>query len=44
MTVTPPEQSPSENLALAGVVGFIGVLVVGAIVLLAFRRRTLQEK
>ena len=44
MTVTPPEQSPSENLALAGVVGFIGVLVVGAIVLLTFRRRTLQEK
>ena len=44
MTVTPPEQSPSENLALAGVVGFIGVLVVGAIVLIAFRRRTLQEK
>ena len=44
LTVTPPEQSPSENLALAGVVGFIGVLVVGAVVLLAFRRRTLQEK
>ena len=44
LTVTPPEESPSENLALAGVVGFIGVLVVGAVVLLAFRRRTLQEK
>ena len=40
----PPEQSPSQNLALAGVVGFIGVLVVVAIVMLAFRRRTLQEK
>ena len=44
LTVTPPEQSPSQNLALAGVVGFIGVLVVVAIVILAFRRRSLQEK
>ena len=44
LTVAPPEQSPSENLALAGIVGFIGVLVVGAVVLLVFRRRTLQEK
>ena len=44
LTVTPAEQSPSENLALAGVVGLIGVLVVAGVVLIAFRRRTLQEK
>ena len=44
LTVTPAEQSPSENLALAGVVGLIGVLIVAGVVLLAFRRRTLQEK
>ena len=39
LTVTPPEESPSENLALAGVVGLVGVLVVAGVVLLAFRRR-----
>ena len=40
LTVTPAEQSPSENLALAGVVGLVGVLVVVAVVALAFRRRS----
>jgi len=39
LTVTPAEASPSENLALAGVVGLIGVLVVVGIVVLALRRR-----
>jgi len=39
LTITPPEQSPSENLALAGIVGFIGVLVLVAVVVLALRRR-----
>ena len=40
LTVVPPEQSPSQNLALAGVVGLIGVLTVVAIGMLAWRRRT----
>ena len=35
MTITPPAKSPSQNLALAGVVGLIGLLVVAAIVMLA---------
>jgi uncharacterized protein YcnI len=39
LTVTPAAQSPSENLALAGVVGLIGVLVVVAVAVLAWRRR-----
>jgi uncharacterized protein YcnI len=39
LTVTPAEQSPSENIALAGVVGLIGVLVVVGVVVLALRRR-----
>jgi hypothetical protein len=39
LTVTPAEQSPSENLALAGIVGLVGVLVVVAVVVLALRRR-----
>lgn len=40
LTVTPPEESPSENLALAGVVGLIGVLVVVAVAMFAWRRRS----
>jgi uncharacterized protein YcnI len=40
LTVTPAAESPSENLALAGVVGLIGVLVVAAIAMVAWRRRT----
>jgi uncharacterized protein YcnI len=39
LTVTPAAESPSENLAVAGVVGLIGVLVVIAVALLAWRRR-----
>jgi hypothetical protein len=39
VTVTPAEDSPSENLALAGLVGLLGVVVVVGIVLLALRRR-----
>jgi hypothetical protein len=39
LTITPPTESPSQNLALAGVVGLIGVLVVAAIAMLAMRRR-----
>ena len=38
MTVTPPAKSPSQNLALAGVVGLIGLLTIAAIVMLARRR------
>jgi len=46
-TVTPAEETPSQNLALAGVVGLIGMLVVIGVVALAWRRRSdepLQEK
>ena len=39
MTVTPATDEPSQNLALAGVVGLIGLLVVAAVVLLVWRRR-----
>ncbi len=38
LTVTPATESPSQNLALAGVVALIGVLTVVAVVLLARRR------
>ena len=47
ITVTPAEESPSQNLVIAGVVALIGVLAVVAIALLAWRLRsrdTLQEK
>jgi uncharacterized protein YcnI len=46
MTVTPAEEGASQNLALAAVVGLIGILVVGAVAMLAWRRREppLQEK
>jgi uncharacterized protein YcnI len=40
LTVTPGADSPSQNLAIAGVVALIGVLAVVAIALLAWRRRT----
>ena len=40
LTITPAEDNPSQNLALAGVVGLIGVLVVAAIAMLAWRRRS----
>ena len=39
MTVTPAEEGSSQNLALAAVVGLIGVLVVVAVAMLAWRRR-----
>jgi hypothetical protein len=39
LTITPAEDSPSQNLALAGVVGLLGLLVVVAIAMVAWRRR-----
>ena len=39
LTVTPAAKTPSQNLALAAVVGLIGILVVAAIGMLAWRRR-----
>jgi uncharacterized protein YcnI len=39
-TILPAEKTPSQNLALAGVVGLIGALVVAAVAMLAWRRRT----
>ena len=39
ITVLPAEEGASQNLALAAVVGLIGVLVVGAVAMLAWRRR-----
>ena len=39
MTVTPAAESASQNLALAAVVGLIGILLVVAIAMLAWRRR-----
>jgi len=47
LTITPGEESSSQNLAVAGVVALIGVLALVAIAMLAWRRRTnstLQEK
>ena len=47
LTITPATESPSQNLALAGVVALIGVLAVVAVAMLAWRRRSsgaLQEK
>ncbi len=40
LAIAQPESTPSQNLAIAGVVALIGVLVVGAIAMLAWRRRT----
>ena len=39
ITVLPAAESPSQNLALAGVVALIGVLMVVAIAMVAWRRR-----
>jgi uncharacterized protein YcnI len=44
ITVLPPKASPSQNLALAGVVGLIGVLLVVAVTMLAWRRRSLPPE
>ena len=38
-TITPAAETPTQNLAHAGVVGLIGVLVVVAVAMLAWRRR-----
>jgi uncharacterized protein YcnI len=40
LTITPAEDTPSQNLALAGVVGLIGALCAVAIAILARRRRS----
>ena len=42
LTITPADESPSQNLALAGVVWLIGVLLVVAVAMLAWRRRSPQ--
>jgi uncharacterized protein YcnI len=43
LTVTPATDSPSQNLALAGVVGLIGLLLVVAVAMLAWRRRSTRS-
>jgi uncharacterized protein YcnI len=40
ITITPAADTPSQNLALAGVVALIGVLLVVAVAMLAWRRRS----
>jgi hypothetical protein len=40
ITITPAEESPSQNLALAAVIALVGVLLVVAIAMVAWRRRT----
>jgi hypothetical protein len=44
LTITPGEESPSRNLAVAGVVALVGVLCVGAVAMLAWRRRAPPSK
>ncbi len=46
ITVLPSDESPSQNLVLAGAVGLIGLLVVAAVAIISWRRRerSLQEK
>jgi uncharacterized protein YcnI len=44
ITVLPAKASPSQNLALAGVVGLIGVLLVVAVGMLAWRRRSVPPE
>jgi uncharacterized protein YcnI len=44
ITILPPKASPSQNLALAGVVGLIGVLLVAAVAMLAWRRRSVPPE
>ncbi len=39
LTVTPATEEPSQNLGLAGVIGVIGLLVIAAVGVLAWRRR-----
>ena len=40
LTITPADDSASQNLALAGVVALIGLLAVAAIGMVAWRRRS----
>jgi hypothetical protein len=40
LSINPADESPSQNLALAGVIGLIGVLLVLVIAMLAWRRRS----
>ena len=40
ITITPAAESPSENLALAAIVGLMGLLVVVSVVILTWRRRS----
>ena len=46
LTVTPPEETPSENLALAAIVGLVGLVALAGVIALTWwrRRRSLQEK
>jgi uncharacterized protein YcnI len=44
ITILPPKASPSQNLALAGVVGLLGILVLVAVGMLAWRRRPLPPE
>jgi hypothetical protein len=44
ITVLPPKASPSQNFALAGVVGLLGILIVVAVTMLAWRRRSLPPE
>ena len=40
LTITPAGESPSQNLALVGVVALVGLLSLAAIAMLAWRRRS----
>jgi len=40
ITILPAKASPSQNFALAGIVGLIGVLLVVAVAMMAVRRRS----
>ena len=40
LAINPAAESPSQNFALAGVVALIGVLLVAALAMLAWRRRS----
>ena len=44
ITILPAKASPSQNLALAGVVGLIGLLLVVAVAMLAWRRRSIPPE
>ena len=46
LTVTPAEETPSENLALAAIVGLVGLVALAGVIALTWwrRGRSLQEK